>query len=82
MTITINKAAGRGGKGTVIRRLVAPVSSPHLGVASAGNSAEASPAVLDHAPGPGRPSQCRRMQRKPTWLVEVSTGSGWRAAGR
>jgi hypothetical protein len=21
-------------------------------------------------------------QRKPTWLVEVSTGSGWRAAGR
>jgi hypothetical protein len=22
------------------------------------------------------------MQRKPTWLVEVSTGSGWRAAGR
>jgi hypothetical protein len=22
------------------------------------------------------------MHRKPTWLVEVSTGSGWRAAGR
>jgi hypothetical protein len=24
----------------------------------------------------------RRMQRKPTWEVEVSTGSGYRAAGR
>ena len=24
----------------------------------------------------------RTMQRKPTWLVEVSTGSAWRAAGR
>ena len=22
------------------------------------------------------------MQRNPTWLVEVSTGSAWRAAGR
>ncbi|MBB2750859.1 UNVERIFIED_ORG: hypothetical protein GGI57_001535 [Rhizobium aethiopicum] len=22
------------------------------------------------------------MQRKPTWLVEVSSGSAWRAAGR
>ena len=24
----------------------------------------------------------RRTQRKPTWLVEVSSGSAWRAAGR
>ena len=24
----------------------------------------------------------RMMQRNPTWLVEVSTGSAWRAAGR
>jgi hypothetical protein len=24
----------------------------------------------------------RTMHLKPTWLVEVSTGCGWRAAGR
>jgi arylsulfatase A-like enzyme len=27
-------------------------------------------------------SACLMMQRNPTWLVEVSTGSAWRAAGR
>src|SRR5688500_4476439 len=27
-------------------------------------------------------SFCRLMQRNPTWLVDVSIGSGWRAAGR
>lgn len=29
-----------------------------------------------------RNGQVRMTQRKPTWLVEVSTGSGCRAAGR
>ena len=28
------------------------------------------------------PLAARTMQRKPTWLVDVSIGSAWRAAGR